>query len=69
LDRHRPNRIGRWCAGALVLVRVLTEYLTPAQYGQLALGLTVAGLVNQVVMAGMPTSFLHKWRRKRRRML
>ncbi len=40
-------------AGALVLVRVLTEYLEPAQYGQLALGLTVAGLVNQVVMGGI----------------
>ena len=39
--------------GALVLVRVLTEYLEPVQYGQLALGLTVAGLVNQVVMGGV----------------
>jgi O-antigen/teichoic acid export membrane protein len=39
--------------GALVLVRVLTEYLDPAQYGQLALGLTVAGLVNQMVMGGV----------------
>jgi O-antigen/teichoic acid export membrane protein len=40
-------------AGSLVLVRVLTEYLSPAQYGQLALGLTVAVLVNQVVMGGL----------------
>jgi O-antigen/teichoic acid export membrane protein len=39
--------------GALVLVRVLTEYLEPAQYGQLALGLTIAGLINQVVMGGV----------------
>ncbi len=39
--------------GALVLVRVLTEHLDPTQYGQLALGLTVAGLVNQVVMGGV----------------
>ena len=39
--------------GSLVLVRVLTGYLEPAQYGQLALGLTVAGLVNQVVMGGV----------------
>lgn len=39
--------------GALVLVRVLTEYLDPTQYGQLALGLTVAGLVNQAVMGGV----------------
>jgi O-antigen/teichoic acid export membrane protein len=33
--------------GALVLVRVLTNYLEPAQYGELALGLTVAALFNQ----------------------
>ncbi|MDA7723356.1 oligosaccharide flippase family protein [Pseudomonadales bacterium] len=39
--------------GALALVRVLTEYLEPAQYGRLALGLTVAGLVNQVIMGGV----------------
>jgi O-antigen/teichoic acid export membrane protein len=39
--------------GALVLVRVLTEYLDQVQYGQLALGLSVAGLVNQVVMGGI----------------
>lgn len=39
--------------GALVLVRVLTEHLDPTQYGQLALGLTVAGLINQVVMGGI----------------
>ena len=65
--RHNRERIlrlsmeGGWIvagqiatvAGALVLVRVLTEYLAPAQYGQLALGLTVAGLVNQVVMGGV----------------
>lgn len=40
-------------AGALVLVCVLTEYLGPEQYGQLALGLVIAGLVNQVVMGGI----------------
>lgn len=39
--------------GGLVLLRVLTEHLDPMQYGQLALGLTVAGLVNQVVMGGV----------------
>lgn len=38
---------------SLVLVRVLTEHLDPTQYGQLALGLTVAGLVNQVAMGGI----------------
>ena len=40
-------------AGALVLVSVLTQHLDPAQYGQLALGLTIAGLVNAVVMGGV----------------
>ena len=39
--------------GALVLVRVLTEHLDPEQYGQLALSLTVAGLVTGVVFAGV----------------
>ena len=39
--------------GALVLVRVVTEYLEPTQYGQLALGLTLAGLVNQTVLGGI----------------
>jgi O-antigen/teichoic acid export membrane protein len=40
-------------AASLVLVRVLTEYLNTAQYGQLSLGLTIAGLVNQVVLGGI----------------
>lgn len=38
---------------SLVLVRVLTEYLDPAEYGQLALGLTVVSLVNALVFAGV----------------
>jgi O-antigen/teichoic acid export membrane protein len=45
-------------AGALVLVRVITEYLTPTQYGQLALGLTAASLVNQVVMGGITNGII-----------
>lgn len=40
-------------AGGMVLVSVLTKYLDPTQYGQLALGLTVAGLLNAVVMGGV----------------
>ncbi len=63
-DRVRLKRLskeGGWIVvgqiasvlGTLVLVRVLTEYLKPAQYGELALGLTIAGLVNQVVMGGL----------------
>ncbi len=39
--------------GSLVLVRVLTEHLDPSQYGEVALGLTVAALINQVVMGGV----------------
>jgi O-antigen/teichoic acid export membrane protein len=58
---RRLAREGSWIVlgqivavlGSLVLVRVLTEHLSPAEYGQLALGLTVAGLVNQVVMGGV----------------
>lgn len=58
---HRLSREGGWIfggqvanvLGALILVRVLTEYLSADQYGQLALGLTVAGLVNQLVMGGL----------------
>jgi len=58
---HRIAKEGSWIVigqvasvlGALVLVRVLTEYLEPTQYGELALGMTVAGLVNQIAMGGL----------------
>lgn len=36
--------------GALVGIRVLTEFLDPRTYGELALGLTLATLVSQTVM-------------------
>lgn len=36
--------------GALVGVRLLTELLDPAEYGELALGMTVATLVSQIVL-------------------
>lgn len=36
--------------GALVGVRLLTDALSPAQYGELALGITVATLINQLVL-------------------
>jgi O-antigen/teichoic acid export membrane protein len=39
--------------GSLFLVRVLTEYLEPEQYGHLALALTLGTLVCQVSMAGV----------------
>ena len=54
----RLTREGLWIifgqaaavAGALVGVRLLTELMEPAAYGELALGMTVATLVNQVVL-------------------
>ncbi len=39
--------------GTLALVRVLTQYLSPAQYGQLALVLTVHALINQLITGGL----------------
>lgn len=39
--------------GSLVLVRVLTDNLHPALYGELALGLTIAALVNNTMMGGV----------------
>lgn len=39
--------------GSLALVRVLTGHLSPAEYGELTLGLTVAGLMNQVIFGGI----------------
>ena len=63
-NRDRVLRLfkeGTWIAigqlvsivGSIVLVRVITEYLEPARYGELALGLTVGGFINQVVMGGV----------------
>lgn len=47
--------IGLLCTagGSLVQVRVLTEFLSPNQYGQLSLANTLANLVNQIVMCGL----------------
>lgn len=39
--------------GSLLLVRVLTSYLDAVQYGQLALGLTISGLIQQVLIGGV----------------
>lgn len=63
-QRSRSRRLteeGAWITGgqlasflgALALVRVLTEMLDPVQYGQLALGLSAVGLVNQTIMGGV----------------
>jgi O-antigen/teichoic acid export membrane protein len=55
---RRLSKEGAWIVvgqaaavlGALAGVRLLTELLPPAAYGELALGLTVAALVNQTVL-------------------
>lgn len=55
---HRLSKEGLWIVfgqaaavlGTLAGVRLLTELLDPAAYGELALGLTVAALVNQTVL-------------------
>lgn len=39
--------------GSIVLVKILTEKLSPTQYGQLALGLTVSSLINNIVTGGI----------------
>ncbi len=58
-DRFRRlSKEGAWIVlgqvmavlGALASVRLLTEFLDPAAYGELALGMTVASLVNQTVL-------------------
>ncbi len=46
------GRIGS-VLGSLALVRVLTGFLTPAEYGQLALSLTMVSLFGQVVFGGL----------------
>lgn len=42
--------------GSLGLIRILTSYLTSAEYGYLALGLTASTLYSQVVMGGVSAS-------------
>jgi O-antigen/teichoic acid export membrane protein len=44
--------------GSLVLIRVLTEYLTPLEYGELALSFTIALLINQVAIGGLGNGVL-----------
>lgn len=39
--------------GSMLLVRLLTEQLDPAQYGKMSLGLTVGGMLNGVIMGGV----------------
>jgi O-antigen/teichoic acid export membrane protein len=66
-NQHRIRRVGAegaWIvagqaatvAGSLALVRVLTGSLSPEQYGELALALTLCGLVGQVFTGGLIVS-------------
>jgi O-antigen/teichoic acid export membrane protein len=63
-DRERVTRLSKesgWLAfgqimgvlGSLALVRVLTGYLAPADYGRMALALTIGTLVCQVSLSGV----------------
>ncbi len=56
-------------AGALVGVRLLAELMEPAAYGELALGMTVATLVNQVVLAPLGNGATRYYARPVRRMI
>jgi O-antigen/teichoic acid export membrane protein len=42
--------------GSLVLIRIVTSYLTSAEYGYLTLGLTVTTFYSQVIMGGVNAS-------------
>ena len=39
--------------GSFVMIRVCTDNLSPAQYGELAIGMTAAMVINQVVSGGI----------------
>lgn len=47
--------------GALVLVRALTSQLSPSQYGELALALTMFTLFNQIALGGFSASVARHW--------
>jgi O-antigen/teichoic acid export membrane protein len=47
--------------GAIAGVRLLTQMLSPARYGELALGLTVGGLANQLAFGPLQQGVLRFW--------
>ncbi|MFI5398667.1 MAG: lipopolysaccharide biosynthesis protein [Candidatus Binatia bacterium] len=47
--------------GGMVAVRLLTQVLSPARYGELALGLTVGGLANQLAFGPLQMGVLRFW--------
>ena len=40
-------------AGSIVLVKILSDKLSPSQYGQMALGLTTSSLINNIIIGGI----------------
>ncbi|MFZ5704552.1 MAG: lipopolysaccharide biosynthesis protein [Pseudomonadota bacterium] len=66
---HRLGAEGFWIAlgqaavvaGSLVLVRTLTTAMAPADYGRLALGLTIAGLANQMITGSISNALSRFW--------
>ena len=64
LDKVKGFRLlkeGSWIAigqivsglGSIILVKVLTEKLSPTPYGEMALGLTISSLMNNIVIGGI----------------
>lgn len=47
--------------GSLALVRAMTGALTPHAYGELALGLTIAAIINQVVTGSVANGVVRYW--------
>jgi O-antigen/teichoic acid export membrane protein len=47
--------------GSLALVQTLTGRIAPSAYGELALGLTIAGLINQMVTGSVSNGILRYW--------
>ena len=72
IDSKRLRRISKesaWVAfgqlaavlGALVGVRLLTELLDPASYGELALGMTLATLIHQCIFGPLGNGIVRFW--------
>ena len=72
LDLGRLRRLfseGAWIiagqiatlTGSLVLIRLLTGSMDPRAYGEMALGLTVAGLINQTVTGSVSNGISRFW--------
>ncbi len=47
--------------GSLVAIKVLTNYLPPIEYGELALGLTISGFFSQIIFGPLTQSIYRFW--------